>query len=77
MNAPHLPQGSQLQYINGALHLEQVSLSGLAQTHGTPLFVYSKAAMLQSLAAYQRGFDGRQARIHYAMKANSSLAILQ
>ena len=33
--------------------------------------------MLQALAAYQRGFAGRKARIHYAMKANGSLAILQ
>jgi diaminopimelate decarboxylase len=77
MNPSHLPQGSTLQYIEGALHLEQVNLSSLAPTHGTPLFVYSKAAMLNALAAYQRGFAGRQARIHYAMKANSSLAILQ
>jgi diaminopimelate decarboxylase len=77
MNTEHLPQGSKLQYIDGALHLEQVPLSSLAQAHGTPLFVYSKAAMLDALAAYQRGFAGRQARIHYGMKANSSLAILQ
>ena len=49
----------------------------LAQEHGTPLFVYSKAAMLSALAAYQRGFAGRQAQICYAMKANSSLAVLQ
>jgi diaminopimelate decarboxylase len=41
------------------------------------LFVYSKAAMLSALAAYQRGFAGRNARICYAMKANSSLAVLQ
>ena len=33
--------------------------------------------MLDALAAYQRGFAGRRARIHYAMKANSNLAILQ
>jgi diaminopimelate decarboxylase len=33
--------------------------------------------MLDALAAYQRGFAGRNARICYAMKANSSLAILQ
>ncbi len=59
------------------LWLEGVRLDDLARTHGTPLFVYSKAAMLSALAAYQRGFAGRQATIHYAMKANSSLAILQ
>jgi diaminopimelate decarboxylase len=49
----------------------------VAKTHGTPLFVYSKAAMLSALAAYQRGFAGRKAQICYAMKANSSLAVLQ
>ena len=59
------------------LWLEGVRLDDLASTHGTPLFVYSKAAMLSALGAYQRGFAGRQATIHYAMKANSSLGILQ
>ena len=59
------------------LYAEGVALSALAQSHGTPLFVYSKAAMLSALAAYQRGFAGRNAQICYGMKANSSLAILQ
>ena len=60
---------------NHDLYLEGVKLTDLAHTHGTPLFVYSKAAMLSALAAYQRGFAGRNARICYAMKANSSLAV--
>ena len=62
---------------HNALCLEGVKLADLAAQHGTPLFVYSKAAMLSALAAYQRGFAGRQARICYAMKANSSLGVLQ
>jgi diaminopimelate decarboxylase len=62
---------------NNDLYLEGVKLADLAQAHGTPLFVYSKAAMLSALGAYQRGFAGRKARICYAMKANSSLAVLQ
>ena len=33
--------------------------------------------MLAALAAYQRGFAGRKAQICYAMKANSSLGMLQ
>ena len=33
--------------------------------------------MLAALGAYQRGFAGRKARIFYALKANSSLAVLQ
>ena len=52
-------------------------LRELAREHGTPLFVYSKAAMLSALDAYRRGFAGRKARICYAMKANPSLAVLQ
>ncbi|MFZ9284859.1 MAG: diaminopimelate decarboxylase [Burkholderiaceae bacterium] len=59
------------------LHVEQVALDALAREFGTPLFVYSKAAMLEALAAYQRGFAGRKAQICYAMKANSTLGVLQ
>ncbi len=57
--------------------LEQLRLADLAQQHGTPLFVYSKASMLAALAAYQRGFAGRDVQICYGMKANSTLAVLQ
>ena len=64
-------------YRDDALFVEDVAVSGLAEAHGTPLFVYSKAAMLSALAAYQRGFEGRDAQICYAMKANSSLGVLQ
>jgi diaminopimelate decarboxylase len=62
---------------DNALFCEDVALSSLAAQYGTPLFVYSKAAMLGALAAYQRAFAGRNAQVHYAMKANSSLAVLQ
>ena len=72
-----LPGQPHIAYAADQLHVEGVALSQLAHEHGTPLFVYSKAAMLSALAAYQRGFAGRQAQICYAMKANSSLAILQ
>ena len=72
-----IPHGSALHVQDGDLHLEQVALKTLATTHGTPLFAYSKAAMLQALAAYQRGLAGRSAQIFYAMKANSNLAVLQ
>jgi diaminopimelate decarboxylase len=64
-------------YQHQQLHIESLALAALAKQYGTPLFVYSKASMLSALAAYQRGFAGRNALICYAMKANSSLAILQ
>ena len=62
---------------DNTLFCEDIALSNLAAQYGTPLFVYSKAAMLGALAAYQRAFAGRNAQVHYAMKANSSLAVLQ
>ncbi len=72
-----LPGQPFVAYRGDALHVEDVALKALAGQYGTPLFVYSKAAMLAALGAYQRGFAGRQAQICYAMKANSSLGVLQ
>ncbi|MCF8211613.1 MAG: diaminopimelate decarboxylase [Rhodoferax sp.] len=72
-----LPGWPFISYREQQLHVEDCDLGSLALEHGTPLFVYSKASMLAALAAYQRGFAGRDAQICYAMKANSSLAVLQ
>lgn len=66
-----------IDYRDGRLYVEGCDVAALAREHGTPLYIYSQAAMLDALAAYQRGFAGRKALICYAMKANSSLAILQ
>jgi diaminopimelate decarboxylase len=77
MTQSTLPGAPFLAYRGGELFLEDVQLADLARQHGTPLFVYSKAAMLAALEAYRRGLKGRQAHVHYAMKANSSLAVLQ
>ena len=76
-SAAPLPGAPFVAYRNGQLMVEDVALAELARQHGTPLFVYSQAAILAALAAYQRGLAGRQALICYAMKANSSLAILK
>jgi len=72
-----LPGHPHIARRDGALHVEGMSIESLARTHGTPLFVYSKQWMLDALAAYQRGFAGRDALICYAMKANSSLGLLK
>jgi len=77
MTHPTLPGHPHFAYRDNELFAEDVRVSELARVYGTPLFVYSKSAMLSALAAYQRGFAGRNAQICYAMKANSSLAVLQ
>ncbi len=77
MTHDSLPGHPHVAYSQGELLIEQVSLEKLARQYGTPLFVYSEAAILDALAAYQRGLAGRNAQICYAMKANSSLGIIQ
>jgi diaminopimelate decarboxylase len=77
ITSPALPGQPHIAERDGALHVEGVALDALAREHGTPLFVYSKQWMLDALAAYQRGFEGRDALICYAMKANSSLGVLR
>ncbi|WP_444813033.1 diaminopimelate decarboxylase [Variovorax fucosicus] len=72
-----LPGHPHIARHDGLLKVEGVSLDTLAREHGTPLFVYSKQWMLDALAAYQRGFAGRNALVCYAMKANSSLGVLR
>ncbi|SCK44528.1 diaminopimelate decarboxylase [Variovorax sp. HW608] len=72
-----LPGHPHIARTRGDLQVEAVSLASLAREHGTPLFVYSKQWMLDALAAYQRGFEGRDAMVCYAIKANSSLGVLR
>jgi diaminopimelate decarboxylase len=59
------------------LWLEDARLADLAALHGTPLYVYSRSAMRAALAPYQRALAGRRHLVCYAMKANSTLAVLQ
>jgi diaminopimelate decarboxylase len=77
MHSDRLPGHPHIAYVGDELFVEQTPLSALAQQYGTPLFVYSRASMLAALAAYQQGFAGRQVQICYAMKANSTLAVIQ
>jgi len=72
-----LPGAPFLARRDGELFLEGCSLAALAREYGTPLYVYSRAAMRAALAGYRRALDGRPHLVCYAMKANSSLAVLQ
>ncbi|NRO96377.1 diaminopimelate decarboxylase [Paraburkholderia sp. NMBU_R16] len=67
---------SAFHYVDGVLHAEGVSAVSLAEQFGTPLYVYSRAALTSSYEAYARACVGRRAAIHVAVKANSNLAVL-
>ncbi|MCZ4312346.1 diaminopimelate decarboxylase [Comamonadaceae bacterium G21597-S1] len=77
MSLPTVPGAPHIAYRDQQLCVDQIPLADLARRHGTPLFVYSETAIRDALAAYQRPLAGRKARIFYAMKANSTLAVLQ
>jgi diaminopimelate decarboxylase len=68
-------------YRNRTLHCDGVSLTTLAEKYGTPLYVYSAAQITQRYELFEQAFGhGPEARAHticYAVKANSSLAILR
>lgn len=63
-------------YRDGALHAEDVPLPQIAAAHGTPCYVYSRAALLARLDEFRQALAGRSALICYAVKANSNLAVL-
>jgi diaminopimelate decarboxylase len=65
-----------LHRLDGRLHLEGVALDTLAERFGTPLYVYSRAALESAYQAYAQAFAATPHLICYAVKANSSLAIL-
>ena len=72
-----LPGAPYLARDGAELKLEGHALAELARRFGTPLYVYSRRAMLAALDAYQRALRGRRHLVCYAMKANSNLAVLQ
>lgn len=72
-----LPGAPFIAWRGSQLFIEGLSLDALAREHGTPLYVYSRQAILAALDAYQQALVGRAHLICYAMKANSTLAVLQ
>ncbi len=64
------------EYRNNRLHCENVLLSQVAETFGTPLYVYSRDAIELAYLAYANALEGRDSMVCFAMKANSNLAVL-
>ncbi|WP_082661566.1 diaminopimelate decarboxylase [Terracidiphilus gabretensis] len=60
-----------------SLHCGAVSLETLAKKYGTPLYVYSADQIIERLQMFQAAFAQREHLVCYAVKANSSLAILK
>jgi diaminopimelate decarboxylase len=63
-------------YSQNDLYCEQVALADLAHRAGTPAYVYSSQAILENYRAYDEAFGDLPHSVCYAVKANSSLAVL-
>jgi diaminopimelate decarboxylase len=66
-----------LRYQSNQLFMEQVSLSDLAQEHGTPLAVYSAQSIRNQIQALQVALSDLRHEICFAVKANSNLSLLK
>lgn len=63
-------------YRNDALHAEEVDLAGLAEQVGTPFYCYSASAIEDAYHAFAKAVSDLDARIFYALKANSNQAVV-
>ena len=61
---------------DGSLCIEGVPAEEIARAHGTPCYVYSRAALVDAVRRFQSALDGRESLICYAVKANSNLSLL-
>ena len=71
------PAPRPFRYIDSQLCCGSVKLSDLATQFGTPLYVYSADDIRDRVGMLTREFAGVEHTICYAVKANSSLAILK
>ncbi|UTW55146.1 diaminopimelate decarboxylase [Kordiimonas sp. SCSIO 12610] len=65
------------QYRDGNLFAEDVDLREIAKEVGTPVYVYSSATLKRHFRVFQEAFDGLDALICFAVKANSNQAVLK
>ena len=65
-----------LSYRSRELFMEDVSLDHVMADSGTPAYVYSRARVLENYRRFDEAFHGLSHQVMFAVKANSSGAIL-
>lgn len=64
-------------YRDGVLYAEDVSVPQIAAAVGTPFYCYSTATLTRHYTVFAKAFEGLDALVCYAMKANSNQAVLR
>ena len=65
------------QYKNGRLYAENVAVQDIAEQVGTPVYIYSKATMLDHLKKIQSAYAELDTMICYSVKACGNMNILR
>ena len=65
------------EHRDGILYAEDVPVPDIAKAVGTPFYVYSTATLERHYKVFSKAFDGVDAMVCYAMKANSNQAVLK
>lgn len=63
-------------YLNGELFAEDVAVSKIASSVGTPCYIYSRATFERHYLAYVKACGDHPHLICYAVKANSNIGVL-
>lgn len=71
-----MPNETSWHYQNQQLCMEAVPVDRMAEKVSTPFYCYSAAAIRGRIGLCQSAFEAIGATIHYAVKANSNLAVL-
>ncbi|MEC4682710.1 MAG: diaminopimelate decarboxylase [Nitrospirota bacterium] len=64
------------QYENNRLMVEKMRVEDIVEKEGSPLYIYSRQALVERITTYQEAFRGHRTLVAYAMKANGNLGIL-
>jgi diaminopimelate decarboxylase len=64
-------------YRDGVLHAEDVALTRIAETVGTPVYCYSARALVEAYERFTAALAGLRATVCFALKANSNLAVVR
>ncbi|MCX8011519.1 MAG: diaminopimelate decarboxylase, partial [Ignavibacteria bacterium] len=64
-------------YKDGKLFCEEVNIEQVAETIGTPFYLYSKKSLVDNFNEFKKAFGDIDNKIFYAVKANSNLNVIK
>lgn len=66
-----------IEYRGDRLHMEDVAIADVAESVGTPCYVYSHGRVAANIRRFENAFDRIDHLTCYSVKANSNLAVLR